>query len=194
MGSMIHPRHAAMVQERIDAAVRSGASVLSGARRRSDLGDAFVEPTVLAQVRQKDPIAVEETFGPVVSLHPVNNREEAIALANDSPYGLNASVWAGGSEAAMAVAQEIETGTVAINSSLMIYNAFDLPMGGVKQSGVGRRHGERGILRYTQEHSIASSFAMGGGYDRLLTVVRSERAARTMLRLVKLWRRIPFLR
>jgi succinate-semialdehyde dehydrogenase/glutarate-semialdehyde dehydrogenase len=94
----------------------------------------------------------------------------------------------------MAVAQEIETGTVAINSSLMIYNAFDLPMGGVKQSGVGRRHGERGILRYTQEHSIASSFAMGGGYDRLLTVVRSERAARTMLRLVKLWRRIPFLR
>ena len=194
MGSMIHARHAAKVQERIDVAVRNGASVLAGARRRSDLGEAFVEPTVLAKVQHKDPIAVEETFGPVVSLHPISSRDEAIALANDSPYGLNASVWAGGSAPGMAVAQEIETGTVSINSSLMIYNAFDLPMGGIKQSGVGRRHGERGILRYTQEQSIARSFAMGGGYDRLLTVVRSERAARMMLRVMKFWRKIPGLR
>jgi succinate-semialdehyde dehydrogenase/glutarate-semialdehyde dehydrogenase len=194
MGSMIHAAHAAKVQERIDAAVRAGASVLTGARRRSDLGDAFVEPTVLTHVGPKDEIAVEETFGPVVSLHPVKNREEAIALANDSQYGLNASVWAGGSQPAMAVAREIESGTVAINSSLMIYNAFDLPMGGIKRSGIGRRHGERGILRYTQEQSIAESFAIGGGYDRMLSGVRNESAASRMLKFVKLWRRIPGLR
>ena len=194
MGSMIHAAHAAKVQERIDAAVRAGASVLTGARRRSDLGDAFVEPTVLTHVGTKDEIAVEETFGPVVSLHPVKSREEAIALANDSQYGLNASVWAGGSQPAMAVAREIESGTVAINSSLMIYNAFDLPMGGIKRSGIGRRHGERGILRYTQEQSIAESFAMGGGYDRMLSGVRNESAASRMLKFVKLWRRIPGLR
>ena len=194
MGSMIHTAHAAKVQERIDAAVRAGASVLTGARRRSDLGDAFVEPTVLTHVQPKDPIAVEETFGPVVSLHPVSSREEAIALANDSPYGLNASVWTRGSGPAMAVARDIESGSVAINSSLMIYNAFDLPMGGIKQSGIGRRHGERGILRYTQEQSIARSFAVGGGYDRMLTGVRSDSAVRTMLKFVKLWRRIPGLR
>jgi succinate-semialdehyde dehydrogenase/glutarate-semialdehyde dehydrogenase len=174
--------------------VRAGASVLTGARRRSDLGDAFVEPTVLTHVGTKDEIAVEETFGPVVSLHPVKSREEAIALANDSQYGLNASVWAGGSQPAMAVAREIESGTVAINSSLMIYNAFDLPMGGIKRSGIGRRHGERGILRYTQEQSIAESFAMGGGYDRMLSGVRNESAASRMLKFVKLWRRIPGLR
>ena len=194
MGSMIHPAHAAKVQERIDAAVRAGASVLTGARRRLDLGEAFVEPTVLTQVRQKDEIAVEETFGPVVSLHPVKSHEEAIALANDSPYGLNASVWAGGSAPAMAVAREIEAGSVSINSSLMIYNAYDLPMGGVKRSGIGRRHGERGILRYTQEQSIARSFAMGGGYDQLLSGVRTESAAQMMLRLVRWWRKIPGLR
>jgi succinate-semialdehyde dehydrogenase/glutarate-semialdehyde dehydrogenase len=194
MGSMIHATHAAKVQQRIDAAVRAGASVLTGARRRSDLGDAFVEPTVLTHVDPKDEIAVQETFGPVVSLHPVKSREEAIAMANDSPYGLNASVWAGGSERAMAVARQIESGSVAINSSLMVYNAFDLPMGGIKASGIGRRHGERGILRYTQEQSIARSFAIGGGYDNLLGGVRSESAANRMLKLVKLWRRIPLLR
>jgi succinate-semialdehyde dehydrogenase/glutarate-semialdehyde dehydrogenase len=194
MGSMIHPAHAAKVQERIDAAVRAGASVLTGARRRLDLGEAFVEPTVLTQVRQKDEIAVEETFGPVVSLHPIKSRDEAIALANDSQYGLNASVWAGGSAPAMAVAREIEAGSVSINSSLMIYNAYDLPMGGVKRSGIGRRHGERGILRYTQEQSIARSFAMGGGYDQLLSGVRTESAAQMMLRLVRWWRKIPGLR
>jgi succinate-semialdehyde dehydrogenase/glutarate-semialdehyde dehydrogenase len=194
MGSMIHPAHAAKVQQRIDAAVRAGASVLAGARRRSDLGDAFVEPTVLTQVRSKDEIAVEETFGPVVTLHPVKSRDEAIELSNDSPYGLNASVWAGGTESAMAVAREIETGSVAINSSLMIYNAFDLPIGGIKNSGIGRRHGDRGILRFTQEQSIARSFATGGGYDRMLSGVRSESAAGRMLKFVKLWRRIPGLR
>lgn len=194
MGSMIHSAHAAKVQERVDAAVRAGASVLTGARRRPDLGEAFVEPTVLTRVHPRDEIAVEETFGPVVSLHPVKSREEAIALANDSPYGLNASVWAGGSAPGMAVAQEIEAGSVSINASLMIYNAYDLPMGGIKRSGIGRRHGERGVLRYTQEQSIARSFAMGGGYDQLLAGVRTESAAQKMLRLVRWWRKIPGLR
>jgi len=194
MGSMIHAAHAAKVQDRIDAAIRSGASVLAGAHRRSDLGDAFVEPTVLARVRADDAIAVEETFGPVVSLHRVSSREEAVALSNNSAYGLNASLWAGGGSRPMDLAQEIEAGSVGVNASLMIYNAFDLPMGGIKRSGIGRRHGERGILRYTQEQSIVRSFAAGGGYDRMLAGVRSEKTANTLLRLVKLWRRIPGVR
>ena len=191
---MIHATHAGSVQDRVDNAIRSGASVLAGGRRRSDLGEAFVEPTVLAEVGQKDPIAVEETFGPVVSLHRVADRGEAIALANDSPYGLNASVWAGRSSRAMEVAQEIEAGSVALNSSLMIYNAFDVPMGGVKKSGIGRRHGERGILRYTQEQSIVRSFETGGGYDRMLAGIRTDGRAGTLLKFVRLWRRLPGLR
>jgi succinate-semialdehyde dehydrogenase/glutarate-semialdehyde dehydrogenase len=194
MGSMIHAAHAAKVQDRIDAAVRAGASVLAGARRRSDLGDAFVEPTVLAQIRPDHPIAVEETFGPVISLHRVASREEAVALSNESSYGLNASVWAGEASRGMELAQAIEAGSVGVNSCLMIYNAFDLPMGGMKRSGIGRRHGERGILRFTQEQSIVRSFAAGGGYDRMLMGVRSEKTAGTLLKLVKLWRRIPGIR
>ena len=194
IGSMIHPANAAKVQEAIDAAVRAGASVLAGAKRRLDLGPAFVEPTVLAQVDRHAPIAVEETFGPVVSLHRVENREEAIALANDSQYGLNASVWAGGAAPAMEIARQLEAGSVAINSTLMIYNAFDVPMGGIKHSGIGRRHAEHGILRYTQAQSIVRSFETGGGYDSMLGRVRSDRMAAAMLKLVRLWRRIPGIR
>jgi succinate-semialdehyde dehydrogenase / glutarate-semialdehyde dehydrogenase len=194
MGSMIHTMHAAKVQESIDVAVRGGASVLTGARPRPDLGPAFVEPTVLTQVDQHAPIATQETFGPVISLHRVGSREEAITLANDSPYGLNASVWAGESAHAMEVAREIEAGSVGINSALMIYNAFDLPMGGVKGSGVGRRHGERGLLRYTQEQSIVRSFEAGGGFDGMLTSIRSEKIANAILKVVRLWRRVPGIR
>jgi succinate-semialdehyde dehydrogenase/glutarate-semialdehyde dehydrogenase len=194
VGSMINPAHAAKVQETIDVAVRAGASVLAGAKRRSDLGPAFVEPTVLAQVDRRAPIAVEETFGPVVSLHRVESREEAIALANDSRYGLNASVWAGGAAPGMEIARQLEAGSVAINSTLMIYNAFDLPMGGVKQSGIGRRHAEHGILRYTQAQSIVRSFETGGGYDSMLSRIRSEKTAAMMLKIVRLWRKIPGIR
>lgn len=194
VGSMIHPAHAAKVQETIDAAVRAGASVLAGAKRRSDLGPAFVEPTVLTHVDRRAPIAVEETFGPVVSLHRVASRDEAIELANDSQYGLHASVWAGGAAPAMEIARRLEAGSVAINSTLMIYNAFDLPMGGVKQSGIGRRHAEHGILRYTQAQSIVRSFESGGGYDSMLGRIRSGKMAAAMLGIVRLWRKIPGIR
>ncbi len=194
IGSMIHASHAVRVQATIDDAVRQGASVLAGARPRPDLGPAFVEPTVLANVDSRSPVAVEETFGPVVSLHRVKDKEEALALANNSRYGLNASVWAGGSTPAMEIARQLEAGSVAINSTLMIYNAFDLPMGGIKQSGIGRRHAEQGILRYAQAQSIVHSFQFRGGYDAMLGLIRSEKAAAAMLKLVRLWRRIPGIR
>ncbi len=194
VGSMIHAAHAAKVQDSIDAAVRAGATVLAGANRRSDLGTTFVEPTILTHVDQRAPIATEETFGPVVSLHRVGSRDEAIALANDSQYGLHASVWAGGSAPAMGIAHQLEAGSVAINSTLLIYNAFDLPMGGVKLSGIGRRHAEQGILRYTQARSIVRSFESGGGYDNMLGRIRSNKAAAAILKAVRLWRRIPGIR
>jgi succinate-semialdehyde dehydrogenase / glutarate-semialdehyde dehydrogenase len=76
----------------------------------------------------------------------------------------------------------------------MIYNAFDVPMGGVKKSGIGRRHGERGILRYTQEQSIVRSFEAGGGYDRMLAGIRTDGRAGTLLKFIRLWRRLPGLR
>src|SRR5262249_40385082 len=157
----------------IDEAVQAGARVLTGGHRRGDLGPAFVEPTILSHVARRSPISSQETFGPVVALYPVESAKEAVVVANDTEFGLNASVWAGESSEAMEVAKQINAGSVGINSTLMIYNSFDVPMGGMKQSGIGRRHGEHGILRYTQEQSIVRSFSTGGGYDSLLARIRT---------------------
>jgi succinate-semialdehyde dehydrogenase/glutarate-semialdehyde dehydrogenase len=194
MGSLIHPRHASSVVARIEEAVDAGAQVLAGGRRRDDLGPSFVAPTVLANVEASSRLAKEEVFGPVISLHRVRDVDEAIALANDSAYGLNASVWAAGSAEEMRVASEIEAGSVGIHATLLGYNTFDLPMGGIKQSGIGRRHSAEGILRYTQPQSIVRSFKAGGGYDAVLTKIRSESTAKNLLRLVRWWRRIPGIR
>jgi acyl-CoA reductase-like NAD-dependent aldehyde dehydrogenase len=190
MGSMISTSHAKNVIARIERAVDQGAHLATGGRARSDLGPAFVEPTILTNVRDDMPISKEETFGPVVALYPVRNAAEAIAKANDSNFGLNASVWASGQRQAHAVASRLETGSVAINSTLLIYNTFDVPMGGVKLSGIGRRHGEQGILRYTQAQSIVSSIATGGGYDSMLTRIKNERMAKVLAGSLKLWRRL----
>jgi succinate-semialdehyde dehydrogenase/glutarate-semialdehyde dehydrogenase len=189
MGSMISADHAGQVLSRVRRAVDEGARILSGGRTRSDLGPSFVEPTVLANATDSMSISREETFGPVITLYPVRNPEEAIEKANDSAFGLNASIWAGREKQAREVARRIDTGSVAINSTLLIYNTFDVPMGGVKLSGIGRRHGEHGILRYTQAQSIVSSIARGGGYDSMLSRVKSEGVVKAMIAALKLWRR-----
>jgi acyl-CoA reductase-like NAD-dependent aldehyde dehydrogenase len=178
----------------VQQAVDQGARVLAGGRQRPDLGPAFIEPTVLANASDTMPISREETFGPVVAVYPARDAEDAVARANDSEFGLNASIWAGGVRQAREVARRIETGSAAINSTLLIYNSFDVPMGGVKHSGVGRRHGEHGILRYTQTQSIVSSVSSGGGYDALVLRIKSERMARRVISALRLWRRIPWFK
>jgi acyl-CoA reductase-like NAD-dependent aldehyde dehydrogenase len=187
---LISAAHAKKVLGRIEQAVDEGARVAAGGKARSDLGPAFVEPTILTDARDTMTISREETFGPVVTLYPVWNAEEAVRRANDSEFGLNASVWAGSRNRARELGRQLETGSAVINSTLLIYNSFDVPMGGVKLSGIGRRHGEQGILRYTQAQSIVTSIAISGGYDAMLMQVRSERMAKMLVALLKLWRRL----
>jgi succinate-semialdehyde dehydrogenase/glutarate-semialdehyde dehydrogenase len=189
MGSLISRGHAEKVVSRVQGAISDGVKVLAGGRLRPDLGPAFVEPTVLSNATDAMAISKEETFGPVVALYPVSSAEEALARANDSEFGLNASVWARGRQA-QAIARGLETGSAVINSTLLIYNSFDVPMGGVKLSGIGRRHGEHGILRYTQAQSIVRSVPMGGGYDAMLMRVKSERVASALVWLLKMWRKL----
>jgi succinate-semialdehyde dehydrogenase / glutarate-semialdehyde dehydrogenase len=189
MGSLINVDHAGKVVSRIERAVDEGARIATGGKLRPDLGPAFIEPTILTNVTDEMPISKEETFGPVVTVYPVRSAEEAITRANDSTFGLNASVWAGNQAKARTVAHQLETGSAVINSTLLIYNSFDVPMGGVKWSGIGRRHGEHGILRYTQAQSVVSSFGTGGGYDAILTHMKNERMAKYMVAALKLMRR-----
>jgi acyl-CoA reductase-like NAD-dependent aldehyde dehydrogenase len=194
IGSLITPAHAAKVMAHIGEALARGASVRAGGRLRADLGPGFVEPTVLVNVHDDTAVSNEETFGPVVALYPVKTPEEAIARANDSTYGLNASVWGGSRGASMRVARQIEAGSVGIASTLMVYNTFDVPMGGIKQSGIGRRHGGQGILRYTAPQSIVTSFGAGGGYDGAIGLLRSDARVRWLLRSLRWWRRMPGIR
>lgn len=194
VGSLISSEHADKVFAHIEDAVGKGARVLTGGRRLSDRGPAFVAPTLLTGVDESMDLFAEETFGPVVAIEPVDSVDEAVERANRSRYGLNASVWSGSSERGFEIARRLEVGSAGINSTLLIYNTFDVPMGGVKDSGLGRRHGAHGLLRYTREESLVGSFASGGGYEAILGQLTSDRMAETATSAFKFLRRIPFLR
>src|SRR3546814_7456597 len=107
---------------------------------------------------------VGETFGPVVALHRFSTEDEAVALANDTDYGLNASVWGGDLDNAIRVGRRIQSGNVNINDILATaYASKGTPSGGVKQSGVGARHGDQGLLR-SEEHTSELQSLMRTSY------------------------------
>lgn len=156
VGSLVSVDQMHRVLSHVEDAVAKGARVLTGGRPRPDLGPAFFEPTVLEGVTTDMLCGVTETFGPVVALHRYRSVDEAVALANDTDYGLNASVWGGDLERAQAVAARIESGNVNVNDALATaYASKSTPSGGVKQSGVGARHGDQGLLKYTDVQNLA---------------------------------------
>jgi len=156
MGSLVSVDHMRRVKSHVDDAVEKGATVLCGGKPRPDLGPAFFEPTILEGVTQDMLCGVTETFGPVVALHKYRTVDEAVALANDTDYGLNASVWSTDVPAARALAARIESGNVNVNDVLATaYAAKGTPSGGVKNSGVGARHGDQGLLKYTDVQNLA---------------------------------------
>jgi aldehyde dehydrogenase (NAD+)/succinate-semialdehyde dehydrogenase/glutarate-semialdehyde dehydrogenase len=156
VGSLVSVDHKDRVASHVADAVAQGATVLCGGRERLDVGPAFFEPTILEGVTKDMLAGATETFGPVVALHRFGTVDEAVALANDTDYGLNASVWGTDLKAAYAVAERIESGNVNVNDTLATaYASKGTPSGGVKQSGVGARHGDQGLLKYTDAVNIA---------------------------------------
>ena len=156
VGSLVSPDHKERVQSHVEDAVAKGATVLTGGKARPDLGPAFFEPTILEGVTKDMMAGVTETFGPVVALHKYRTVDEAVALANDTDYGLNASVWGGDVDNACAVGRRIESGNVNVNDILATaFASKGTPSGGVKQSGVGARHGDQGLLKYTDVQNLA---------------------------------------
>ena len=155
IGSLISQAQLDTVTQHVDDAVAHGATVLTGGRARPDIGPYFYEPTVLEGVTADAECFAGETFGPLVSLYPFRTVEEAVALANGGEYGLNASLW-GKPRQAKAIAPRIKAGTVNINEGFSAtFGSVDAPMGGMRQSGVGRRQGAEGILRYTEPQAVA---------------------------------------
>jgi len=144
LGAFTSPRQAEIVERHVADARARGARVMTGGARR---GDAFYEPTVLAGVDHSMLVMQEETFGPVVPVMTVRDADEAVRLANDSCYGLNASVWTSDVARGIDIVRRIESGSACVNECLVSAGVPALPFGGVKQSGVGTRHGGAEGLR-----------------------------------------------
>ncbi len=156
MGSLISTGHLERVSSHVEDAREKGAEVLCGGRARPDLGPTFYEPTVLRGVTKDMVHATEETFGPVVAVHTYRDLDEAVAMANDTEYGLNASIWGADLDAAEALGRRIRAGNININDGLATsYASKASPSGGVKASGVGARHGDAGMLKYTDPINVA---------------------------------------
>lgn len=154
MGSLASADQLETVTKYVNDAVEKGARVLAGAKARPDLGPYFYEPTVLTDVPEDALLRTEEVFGPVVYLEAVNDLNEAIEKANDTDYGLNASVYAS-PETAWRVAPKVESGSLAINDGYTTaWAAIGNPMGGRKESGMSHRHGKEGLIKYTASQNI----------------------------------------
>jgi succinate-semialdehyde dehydrogenase/glutarate-semialdehyde dehydrogenase len=156
MGSLVSQRQLDTVTRHVEDAVKNGATVLAGGRPRPDVGPLFYEPTILDGVTTESAVCEEETFGPVVSIYRFDDEEDAVARANGTSYGLNSSVWSKNLRHAKAVAARLHTGTVNVNEGYApAYASVAAPMGGMRDSGVGRRHGSEGILKYTEVQTVA---------------------------------------
>jgi succinate-semialdehyde dehydrogenase / glutarate-semialdehyde dehydrogenase len=189
MGSLQSKRQLATVAAHVEDAVAKGATVVTGGRPRSDLGPCFYEPTILTGVTPEMACAAEETFGPVVAVHAVRDADEAVELANASPYGLNASVWSRDLRRARAIARRVRAGTVNVNEGYgAAWASTDAPMGGMGDSGLGRRHGAEGILGYTEAQTVAVQ--RGVRLDPMLGM-SYERWAALVVLLMRALRRAP---
>ncbi|PPS78068.1 MULTISPECIES: succinic semialdehyde dehydrogenase [Streptomyces] len=156
MGSLVGERQLETVTRHVEEAVAKGAKVVAGGVARPDIGPYFFEPTILDGVVTDMSVCGEETFGPVVSVYRFTDEDEVIERANATAYGLNASVWTKNGRRGQEVAARLRTGTVNINEGYApAYGSVQSPMGGMKDSGLGRRHGSEGILKYTEAQTVA---------------------------------------
>jgi acyl-CoA reductase-like NAD-dependent aldehyde dehydrogenase len=154
VGAMTFPRQIETVEDHVNDAKAHGANILTGGRRNPNLPGRFYEPTVLANVDHSMKIMTEETFGPVLPIMRVQNEAEALRLANDSIYGLNASIWTKDKAKGERLAAQVEAGMTCVNDVLVGFAVTDAPSGGLKESGLGKRHGAHGIRRFCHEQVI----------------------------------------
>jgi succinate-semialdehyde dehydrogenase/glutarate-semialdehyde dehydrogenase len=188
VGSLASADQLTKVKEHVDDAVAKGATLLAGGQPRPDLGPYFFEPTLLADVPADAVCAHEETFGPVAALYRFETEDEVVARANDTTYGLNASVWTRRAARGRELAQRLRCGTVNVNEAYGATWSSASPMGGFNESGAGRRHGEHGILKFTEAQTVAVQHVLAIDTPPFLS---HAQYAAIMLRAVKALKYLP---
>ena len=156
VGAMTFPKQIETVEEHVADARAHGATILTGGQRNPDLPGRYYEPTVLTGVDHSMKIMTEETFGPVLPIMRVKNADEAMRFANDSIYGLNASIFTGDRAKGEQLATKIEAGITCVNDVMAGFGVTDAPSGGLKESGIGKRHGAEGIRRFCHQQVIVT--------------------------------------
>jgi succinate-semialdehyde dehydrogenase / glutarate-semialdehyde dehydrogenase len=193
VGSLSSAAQLEKARAHVEDAIAGGATVQAGGRARPDLGPYFFEPTVLTGVRESMRVHREETFGPVVSVRPFETDDEAVELANEGRYGLNASIFGRDPRPARRLARRLEAGTVNLNEVYAAaWGSVDAPMGGMRDSGVGRRHGAQGILKFTEPQTVAQQ--RGVPLDVAGPWVARPALRRVLSAALKAMRRVPGLR
>ena len=186
MGSLISQAQLDATTHHVDEARAKGARVLTGGRPRPDLGPFYYEPTVLEGVTPDMACFKDETFGPVVAVYRFSDEADAIARANEGSYGLNASVYTRDGERGRAVAKQIRCGTVNVNEAFAAtFASIAAPMGGMRESGLGRRQGAEGVHRYTETQSVATQRFLRFGPMFGLSDERYAKVMAAQLKLLK---------
>jgi acyl-CoA reductase-like NAD-dependent aldehyde dehydrogenase len=153
VGAITFPLQLDTIKDHVADALQKGARVLTGGQEAPGAG-RFYEPTVLVDVDHTMKCMTEETFGPTLPIMKVADADEAVRLANDSPYGLGASVFSKDTARGEAVARRLQSGAANVNDAMINYTVLELPMGGAKASGLGSRHGAGGIRKYCSQQAI----------------------------------------
>ncbi len=153
VGAITSPPQMDLIDGHVQDALAKGARAPVGGHRGDGPGD-FYEPTLLVDVDHGMECMTEETFGPTLPVMKVSDADEGVRLANDSPYGLQASIWTKDVAKGERLARRIEAGVCCVNDAQVNYLALELPMGGWKESGLGARHGADGIRKYTKKQSL----------------------------------------
>ncbi|WP_034268421.1 succinic semialdehyde dehydrogenase [Actinospica robiniae] len=186
IGSLTNTRQLETVTQHVEDARIKGAKVLAGGRRRPDVGPLFYEPTVLSEVAPGMTLYAEETFGPVVSLYRFENEAEVVKAANDTRFGLSASIWTRDSKRATETALRLHTGMVNVNEGYAAaFGSVAAAAGGMGDSGLGRRSGADGLWRYTEIQTVARQALLPIGPSLGMSPERFTRVLGSALRIIK---------
>lgn len=151
VSAMTWPKQAETLDRQVEDAVAKGARVLVGGGRNTELAGVAFQPTVLVDVNHSMLVMREESFGPLLPIMVVEDEDEALALANDSPFGLSGTIWTKSDARGLQLAKGLDTGSVCVNESSLTYGVHQAPFGGAKESGVGFVHGDEGIRQFSRQ-------------------------------------------